>query len=215
MLISLLVWFPFLLQTPNLQNAPSPLPQWVALADEPGAVSFIQIPSDLKKPAPTDISALRCLILTLDPSWQPDWQNAAFDIKGLIVNWKTRGPDVQVGIQATPDQINALLEFELAPYIDGYLYRDEPWLPEADSTGKLWLLSQTREAEVLSTLLDASDLGVEWVFLQDVNLHADTQALLKTLAVLPTGSIEPSSFTSNIEERIDLLVNSITIEMYN
>lgn len=175
-------------------NAADLLPQWADRAGD--AVLELQIPQQLKTEMPEN--APTYLLLNLDPNWSTDWRQAAFDLKSLVVTLKTTGPNVQVGIQATEAQLNAMMPFDMAPYLDGYLYTDAPYIPEADTTGRLWLAAGAVPDETpLTTLLDASSLGVAVVLFDGVAIDDQHQAFLKTIAATDTGGLDVQPSITN------------------
>ena len=181
-----LLSFPLLAQNAQRQGT---LPEWTILDQEQDTALWLRMPADLKR-VPPQRKDLERLIIALDPSWSPDWKQAAFELKNLIVTIKTQGPRVRVGLKASAAQAASLLANELAPYIDGYLYTDSPYIPEGDPTGKLWLETSAEETKVLSTLVDASSIGVTAVIFTDTRLSQAHRTFLETIAGTATGSLD-------------------------
>ena len=128
------------------------LPQWVAVNGEPDRLLQLEIPGQMGMMVRGD-AHLEYVVLRLEPTWQPDWKQAAFQLKGQIVAIKTNGPRVRVGLEGSEAQVQALLAHELAPYIEGYVFVDDPFIPKADETGKLWQRLAVPEKRVLGALV--------------------------------------------------------------
>lgn len=167
----------------------STLPRWLSPAQQAEAVLTVDLPAELTQPgaAPSGFSVL---ILSLDPDWQPDWRKAAFDLKSLIVTLKTRRQGVEVGLQATPEQADALMAHDFAAYVDAYVFTDAPFIPDGDPTGKLWQITQAEEYQVLEALLSAASIGIDLVLFQSPELTPVHQAFLETIAATQTGSLD-------------------------
>ncbi|WP_449222370.1 hypothetical protein [Sulfidibacter corallicola] len=178
------------------QQARETLPRWIDL-DQPGSRSLrLAIPADLDRALPDrDIDYL---LIEVDSGWAPAWKDAAFKLKSLIVTLKTRGAEVAVGMEAAPQQIDALLEHELAAYIDGYVFTDDPYIPEADETGKLWQRVEVPKARVLQTLVEASSLGISHVLFENIDIDDTHDAFLKTISATRTGSLDVQPELANM-----------------
>lgn len=164
------------------------LPDW-SYFDSGDQTLVLSIPAQLRE-EPRPGTSLVYLVLQLDADWSPDWKQAAFELKNLIVQAKTLGSDVRVGVIASQDQLEALMMQEMAAYFDGYLYTETPYIPAADQTGKLWQLVTVPETQVLSTLVEASSLGVEVVLFNGMTLSDDHQAFLAAIDQTRTGSLD-------------------------
>lgn len=182
----------------SLLMAQTTLPKFASLQDDPEVLQ-IQIPSalDSEKPQKTNYDFL---VLTLDPSWAPDWQQAAFKLKSKIIELKTGGEDVLVGIQATLDQLNGLMAHDTAAYFDGYIFTEDPVIPNEDSTGKLWQIVKSSEKEVLTTLVEASSLGIELVLFDQLNLDKRHRDFLQAIQNTATGSLDLQPKIRNLEQ---------------
>jgi len=163
------------------------LPEWTGRDAED--VLVLRLPDQIdtqRVPNP----GFRFLILELDPAWSPQWQQAAFSMKNLIVRLRGEGRDVRVGIRASNAQLDDMMAYEMAAYIDGYLFSEEPYIPEGDQTGKLWQETAAKGAEVLTTLLDAASIGIELVLFETELRDADHRAFLSRIAETDTGSLD-------------------------
>ena len=192
----------FLLSLTSLLTAGT-LPDWTSVSSAGDSYAELAIPDRLQTPDP-GYEKLKTLVLELAPDWQPDWQKAALDLKNLIVTAKTKGPNVRVGIEGSESQINNLMAFDLAAYIDGYVFVETPFIPEADETGKLWQRAKTAEKEVLTTLVDAASLGIELVIFEDTVISDDHRAFLDRVAAAPAGALDIQPDSSGLPDE-DLL----------
>ncbi len=179
--------------------AQNSLPRYAAWQPNGPETLACAIPAQLQA-APAADGQLRYLVLQLAPDWAPDWKQAAFQLKGLIVGVKSQSPQALVGVEGSRAQIEALLGQELAPYFDGYVYGDEPWLPEADPTGKLWEKTTVSANQVLSTLIEAASLGVELVLFDQFELSSKQRELLDVVAKTRTGSLDEQPQISGLDQ---------------
>ncbi|MDJ0840397.1 MAG: hypothetical protein QNK37_28055 [Acidobacteriota bacterium] len=175
------------------------LPEWTTLDGDRQDTLRLSIPSQMSA-SPQVSGELRYLVLELDAGWSADWRQAAFDLKNLIITLKTRGPSVKVGVLGTRPQIDGLLNHELAPYFDGYIYDDEPYLPGLDQTGKLWQRVTEEPASVLGTLVDAASIGTQVVLFQGVVINDAHAAFLNRIAQTDTGSLDIQPQVNNFSQ---------------
>lgn len=175
----------------------STLPQFASLKNDP-MVAHLQLPKDLNRSMPKD-PKYQFIAISLAPDWAPNWQEASFQLKGKIVEWKTAGPDVLVGIQASIDQINELMNYEMAPYFDGYIFTDEPMIPNQDTTGKLWEITSGPASEALTRLVEASSLGIQVVLFQDLTFTQEHRRYLETIQNTKTGSLDIQPTIRNLD----------------
>lgn len=171
-----------------LLAADGALPTLVEVAANDGRLTVLSVPDGLEQLQANE--NLEVLVLQLKPDWQPDWQVAAFDLKKVIVAAKTEGPGVRVGLAATRRQVDALMAHDMAAYIDGYVYREAPYIPDADQTGKLWQRIAVSRTEILASLLDAAALGVTTVILDEIALDPAHRSFLNAIRTTPTGSLD-------------------------
>ena len=162
---------------------------YFATIDHDDQVYQLNLPADQQKVQP-ETTGFRFLILTLDPSWQPDWQKAAFLLKTQVVAFKTAGRNVLVGLQASGTQVNELINQEFAPYVDGYIFTDEPSIPNGDATAKLWQRTESSETEVLTTLVEASSLGIQLVLFENLEISQQHRDFLNAVRQAGTGSLD-------------------------
>lgn len=190
-----LILIGFLLALTPPISASGTLPDWTVW--QGAEMQERVIPTQLKSP---ELPSIQFLILRLDADWSPEWKEAAFQLKSLIVSHKTSNPELRVGITGQEQQINSLLAHEMAPYLDGYLFSDTPFLPSADETGKLWQKLEVAPKEVLSSLLDASSIGIEVVFFENLVLSESHRALLDIVDQTETGSLDLQPSVSGISQ---------------
>lgn len=193
-----------LLAGPTALIAGDTLPAWVTLDQAGERLIEYRIPADLNSPPPRR-NALSHIILRVDADWQPEWKKAAFDLKALIVAAKAQGQNAQVAIEAAPDQINQLMQHELAAYIDGYLFKDEPFIPDADDTGRLWQQVQVAPGAVLTTLVDAASLSISTVVFEKLTLTPEHERFLQEVDALDTGSLDNQPTFANMPAEQALL----------
>lgn len=168
--------------------ATSPLPFWLTPEQQSADLVTLDLPEDLSRPAMD--RPIRYLILRWDENWKPDWKQAAFEIKALVVAWRAEHPDLRVGLEGSVTQVDALMSYKLAPYVDGYVFKESPYIPDGDPTGKLWQRAMVSSSLVLKTLLDAASLGIELVILEGAEIGPDHQAFLETIRDTSTGSLD-------------------------
>ncbi len=176
------IWLIFALQA----ESPAPIPLWTL---EPSSQTHtFLLPDDLaSNPVQPE---LRHAILRLDKQWQSINKQDAFKLKAWIVSLKSAAPQALVALEANPDQINSLMEHELAPYIDGYVFDDSPYIPDADETGKLWLRVDQAPKSKLLELIDAAAIGIQLVIFEDIPLADDERLFLETIRATKTGSLD-------------------------
>ncbi len=180
-----------------LAQSPSSLPEWSVVNSEEDSVLFLEIPAQLKE-TPQAQGDLKFLVMKLDPSWSPEWKQAAFELKSLIVAVKTAGPNVRVGLEGRESQVNALMAHELAAYVDGYVFEEAPFIPDADETGRLWEKTKVKDTEVLTALVDAAALGIEVVLFKDMSLSEAHVSFLNAVAQTPTDPLDIQPEVENL-----------------
>ncbi|CAM2007408.1 hypothetical protein [Acanthopleuribacter pedis] len=192
-----------ILLTPALL-AGDTLPAWVGLNDGQTGLLELSVPADLKK-TPPDRADLTHIIVRVDADWRPDWKQAAFDLKALIVAAKAKSQRAQVGIHASEAQLNGLMQHETAAYIDGYLFDEDPFIPDADDTGRLWQEVDVPTTQVLTTLVEASSLSINTVVFKNLNLSPAHQRFLEAIDALDTGSLDTQPTFANMPAEEALL----------
>jgi len=179
----------FVLALSALPAAAQTLPRWTAIGPGNPRALELRIPDQLEAPLPRG-RQLDYLLLYLDPTWAPDWKDAAFKLKNAIVEAKTLGPNVRVGLHGGESQVNGLMENELAAYVDGYIFEENPFIPNGDPTGKLWRKTAVSPRGVLSALTEAGSLGIEVVLFAEPAIDAEHQAFLAAVNETQTGSLD-------------------------
>lgn len=168
-----------------------PIPDWTFLDQEQDRFLEVAVPAVATADQLPPSGTIDFVWLRLESTWQAaDWQQAAFDLKNLIVVAKTRGNAVSVAIEGQQQQVNALLEHGLAPYFDAYIFSNTPWVPDADETGKLWQRLRATETEVIANLVDAGSIGVQRLLFDDLTPAAGLVRLLEEIQKTNTGSLD-------------------------
>lgn len=181
-----MIWLLWMALAP-IQDGTATIPLWVEKSS--GQVQTFELPGALAA-EPAARPNLRYAILHLDSAWPEDPKSAAFKIKAWIVALKSANGDARIGLEGPASTIDALMAHELAPYIDGYAFVDEPYIPDADATGKLWQRLPASPRPLLADLLDAASIGIELVILEDVELTQQQRHFLMTVAQTSTGSLD-------------------------
>jgi hypothetical protein len=167
------------------------IPEWTFLEQEKDRYLALQVPQVSKADDLPQSGNIEFLLLDLDPEWQPqDWRQASFDLKNLIVVAKTRGNNVEVAIEASESQLQALMQNEMAPYIDAYVFDDMPFIPDGDATGRLWQSVLVDEPAVVATLVDAGSIGVQRVLFGNLRAKPGLVNLLDAIQKTDTGSLD-------------------------
>jgi len=173
-----------------ISKAQNVLPDWVDLSADDDRVLTLTLPAAIKSPLKQEQRDIDTLILQIDPEWETDWKQAAFQVKALIVNLKTWGGDVRVGVESPPDLVEQLLQHELAAYIDGYIFRDDPYVPDADETARLWQRVGASEHTALHVLLDAASIGVGLVLFESTPIGDNHREFLRVISETRSGSLD-------------------------
>ncbi|PIE01177.1 MAG: hypothetical protein CSA81_12525 [Acidobacteria bacterium] len=179
------------------------LPDWVFSNQ---AEQFIEYsyPECLKLMEYTDNIAKnqpRAALINIAPAWQPaDWKKAGFELKAFIVSIRSQQPDLLIGLNAPQATVESLMAYGLAPYIDGYLFEDIPWIPDQDLTGKGWYRSEVNYKNLLTVLCDADAVGAYLVILDGFNATANDEAFLKRINQTQAGTMDPMPHMINRED---------------
>ena len=190
------------------------LPRWLDRSNPPESRRF---PGDWQ-PLPQGTTHLVVQVATLEAG--ADRQQLAFELKKRIVDAgsqaKSWAVDLQVALEGSPADLEALTEEGLAPYIHGYVYRDSAFIPSADTTGRSWLRSHIGEpAEMLSTLLAAADRGDQWVIFDRLTADAEHRAFLSRLMVTAAANLSTQPAVQGIEpERARFFIDPETGDFY-
>lgn len=177
------------------------LPNWVDASQ--AASIWIETPFPRQAEFPLEISPTsRFLIIQLErtDAGADDWAQAAFDLKNLVVDARTRSPQIKVALDGPRESVEQLIPHGLAPYIDAYVYREEPALPADDPTARLWWRTRAGEEEVLSKLLEASSLGVELVVFEGIVLNPAQRTLLERIRATRSTDLRPQPTVRGIDQ---------------
>lgn len=199
---SLLIALTFLAGAPTSAagEATGVLPLWVDASQ--AASLWVETPFPPQEEFPLAVTPeSRFLIIRLDAAGLDDRAEAAFELKNLVVAARSVSPELTVGIDGPPAAVEALLEHGLAPYLEAYVYRDEPALPAADPTARLWWRTSARAEDVLAKLLEASSHNVELVVLEGLTLEGAHRELLEKLQTLSATDLQPQPEVEGIAQR--------------
>ncbi|MCP4660206.1 MAG: hypothetical protein GY856_32800 [bacterium] len=175
------------------------LPNWVDASQ--AASLWIETPFPQREEFPLEISpASRFLIVKLEVTDVDDWIQAAYDLKNLVVDARTRSPELKVALDGPRAIVERLIPHGLAPYVDAYVYRREPVLPAGDPTARLWWRTGAGEEEVLSRLLEASARGAELVVLEDIVLDPAQRTLLDRIRATRSTDLKPQPAVDGIAQ---------------
>ncbi|MBZ0114795.1 MAG: outer membrane lipoprotein-sorting protein [Thermoanaerobaculia bacterium] len=112
----------------------------------------------------------RFLTVRLTAVEYEDWAATAFDLKNLIVDARAVAPALKVALDGPSATTARLVTHGLAPYIDAYLYADDPSVPLVDPTARRWRRVAGDASSVLETLLLSGGRGDELVIFDDSRL---------------------------------------------
>ena len=156
------------------------LPRWLDRSSLPEERHF---PGDWQ-PLPRGTSHLIVRITSLETG--KDLQQTAFELKQRIVEAgsqaKSWSVELRVALEGANADLEALAAEGLAPYVHGYVYREQAFIPTTDATGRSWLRSDIDEpSSMLATLLAAADRGDQWVIFDRLTADAEHRSFLSRL----------------------------------
>ena len=175
------------------------LPDWV---DDSHAASLwveTRFPPQEEFPLPVTPGS-RYLIVELETSRIVSWMTAAFDLKNLVVEARSVAPQLEVAIDAPLEALAQLVPHGLAPYVDAYVYRDSPALPESDPTARLWRRAEVAAPDVLTALLEAAAEGAGLVVLEGLTLEPAHRELLAAIRTTRAADLAPQPTVSGIDQ---------------
>ncbi|MEM7352945.1 MAG: hypothetical protein AAF657_19265 [Acidobacteriota bacterium] len=173
------------------------LPRWVD--DSQAASVWVEtvFPQQAEFPLPvTGVS--RYLIVELAADRIDRWQAAAFELKNLVVEARSVSPQLEVALDGPPQALEQLLPHGLAPYIDAYIYRDQPTLPQSDPTARLWWRTEVAAPQVLSRLLTAAADGAQLVVLEGLTLEPAQHEMLEAIRATRAADLVPQPRVSGV-----------------
>ncbi len=165
------------------------LPEWLGRHDIGSSVVEIEFDERSTEP-PAAVGSDADFILWRLPERLDSPSRAAFALKQQIVATGAKAPSAKMGLDGPPDVIDALLDAELAPYIDGYVFEDEPWIPESDRTGRPWWRTFLGSDQLLLKLLDGAARGAALVLLDDAEPPIEELLLLEAIRATGAGVLE-------------------------
>ena len=197
------LWIFFLYQI-GVQTtlAQQTLPKWVFTAQ---ADQFIEMefPTCLE-----DASLLQSIarnqpsyaLIKFPADWNPtDWSIAAFEMKTFIVSMKALNSALLIGVEGEPAKISAILIHDLAPYVDGYLFDEIPWIPDEDLTGKGWFRAEANSDNLLTLLVDAGSVGAFCVLLDHMVPTPEQLQLLEAVNQSKAGTMDQQPEVVNLK----------------
>ncbi len=187
------------------------LPAWVDRGTS-SLLAVIEVPAAgaVGAPAARLPAGTRYLILRLvEPDPEP-WERLAFDLKALIVEARAgRGAaeTLKVALEASPAATERLLTHDLAPYLDAYVYRRTPRLPEGDPSARPWWRAPADD-RALHTLLRGAAQGAELVVLEGPGLDPAHRLFLQRIQATPSVDLERQPAVEGMApERVRFLYN--------
>ena len=110
-------------------------------------------------------SETRHVVITVDVSDTDP--SLTFHLKQLIVDAGARARGARFGLQGERETIERLVDDSLAPYVDGYVFEDEAFIPQSDDTGRPWWRARQGNRTLLHTLLEGAERGAAIVLVDD------------------------------------------------
>lgn len=181
------------------QGSPGVLPNWVSrdtAADSLAEISFTRAGAAAVSLDPST----RYLVVRLHDIDFDDWTLAAFDLKQIIVDAGAVAPGVRIGVEGSPRTIERLIDEELAPYVDGYVYEAEPFIPAQDPTGRPWWRIEVDESEVLTSLLEADRARAEVVIFSRAVLDEQHESFLRRIQRMRGAYLDQQPTVLGIEQ---------------
>ncbi len=174
------------LRTDAAGGLPSSLPAWIDRGTR-SALAELTIPADATDPDALVLPPVEAkfLVVRLGRGQVTSWERIAYAIKTIAVRARARSPDLQVALEASPEERLRLLTHDLAPYLDACVLRNPP-MAVADQPGRWWWRPADDGQRVLHKLLQGSDLGAELVLLDGLDLDPLERELLELIKTLPS-----------------------------
>ncbi|MCP4657022.1 MAG: hypothetical protein GY856_16545 [bacterium] len=194
-------------------DAPATLPEWISS-------DLIALPFPLPDDQPTIVadrvpSNGRHLVIRLMTDHFADWDEAAFDLKELIVDVKSRAKKVLVALEGPPAAVEELVSRGLAPYVDAYTYRDQRFVPRSDPTARLWWRTRAVGPAVLTRLVEAVARGDELVVVEGLPIDPTHEAFLRRIQATLSGNLDVQPRVQGIAaERVRFFLNPETGDYY-
>ena len=139
-------------------------------------------------------------IINFNEQWNPsDWKYASFILKGFLVTLKAEHSGLLIGFNGPQSTIETILKHELAPYVDGYLFTDIPWIPDEDLTGKGWFRSKANRQNILTLLSDAGAVGAYIVCLDEFIADEEDDAFLRAINQTHAGTMDTQPEIVNLK----------------
>ncbi len=190
------------------------LPRWLDRSSLPEERPF---PGDWQ-PLPRGTTHLIVRVASMEPG--TDLQRAAFELKQRIVEAgsqaKSWAVELRVALEGAAADLEALAGEGLAPYVHGYVYREQAFIPSSDATGRSWLRSDIDEpSSMLSTLLAAADRGDQWVIFDAVAADAEHRSFLSRLMLTTAANLSSQPALQGIDpERARFFIDPESGDFY-
>jgi hypothetical protein len=191
------------------------LPEWV----DAGQAGSIWVEASFvpgQEPHQVVTAASRFLVISVTKNEVGDWGQAAFELKQMVVAARARSAQLKVGLDATPEAVAQLLGHDLAPYIDAYVYRQEPpVMPAQDPAARLWWRTTAEELDLLARLLEASRYGAELVLLEGITVDPAQRRLLAAIQATGSAELVPQPVVSGIgQDRVHFFLDPDSGDYY-
>lgn len=129
-------------------------------------------------------------------------QAQAFAIKEQVVSARAHNPALKVALQCTGEWADALLAWDLAPYVDGYLLPDGT-VPAADPTGRVWLrLAASQVSSVMQRVLEAASDATEVVVMADQELEPGLRQVMECIAAEGLVDLERQPTVDDLSDNV-------------
>ena len=130
-----------------------------------------------------------------------DWNAAAFELKNRILEARAAAPPLRVALEGRSATLEELVRRGLAPYVDAYAYRDQPFVPASDPTARRWWRTAGEPRQVLSRLLAAGDRGDELVLFEDTRLSPVHRAFLSRIQATRSAALDVQPEVAGIDRQ--------------
>ncbi|MDA8017292.1 MAG: hypothetical protein MPN21_07565 [Thermoanaerobaculia bacterium] len=135
-----------------------------------------------------------------------DWQGMAFELKERLVELESSRPGLQVALDGDPALVGRFVSEGLAPYLDAYVHRGSPFVPELDATARTWWWADGAPT-ALPVLLDASLRGDGLVIFAGQNIESSHRDFLNTIDASGTAEAETPPFLGVAPDRVRFLIH--------
>ena len=132
----------------------------------------------------------RSVVIAIDPTRRMQ-SNDTFLLKQMIVDAGALARRARFALQGERRIIESLVDESLAPYVDGYVFDGEPFVPAADDTGRPWWRTRLGDAgSLLHKLLEGARLGAAIVLVDDAEPGPSQTRFLEAVTDTRAGLLE-------------------------